>query len=47
MEKRLKKRATEKEFFEDLDFLLKVKDKYLETYNKFKDSRNIVLINAN
>lgn len=47
IEKRLKKRWWDKEFFEDLDFLLKVKEKYLETYYKFKDSRNIVLIDAN
>ena len=47
IENRLKKRALEKEFFEDLEFLLKVKEKYLETYKKFKDSRNIFLIDAN
>lgn len=47
IENRLKKRGWEKEFFEDLDFLLKVKEKYLEIYKKFLSSRNIILINAN
>lgn len=47
IEARLNKRWWEKEFFENIDFLVKVKDKYLETYAKFKNERQIFLINAN
>lgn len=47
IEKRLKNRWWEKEYFEDLNFLLKVREKYLETFDYFKDKRNIVLIDAN
>lgn len=47
IEKRLSSRGTEKEIFEDLEFLKKVKKKYLETYEKLKNERNIVLIDAN
>lgn len=47
IEKRLTSRGTEKEFFEDLEFLKKVRKKYLETYEKFKNERKIVLIDAN
>jgi len=47
IEKRLKIRWWEKEFFEDLDFLSKVREKYLETYDFFKGSRKIYLIDAN
>lgn len=44
---RLKSRWWTKEYFESLDFLLKVREKYLETYHKLKDERNIHLIDAN
>lgn len=44
---RLEKRWSEKEFFEDLEFLKKVKKKYLETYEKLKNERKIVLIDGN
>lgn len=47
IEKRLSSRGTEKEIFEDLEFLKKVKKKYLETYEKLKNDRNIVLIDSN
>lgn len=47
IEERLQKRWTEKEFFEDLEFLKKVKEKYLETYEKLKNDRNIILIDWN
>lgn len=47
IEERLKKRWTEKEFFEDLEFLKKVRKKYLETYEKLKNERKIVLIDWN
>lgn len=47
IEKRLKKRGGEKEYFEDLEFLLQVKQKYKETFEKFKNERNIILIEAN
>lgn len=47
IEERLKKRWTEKEFFEDLEFLKKVRKKYLETYEKLKNERKIVLIDGN
>ena len=47
IEKRLASRKSKKEFFEDLEFLKKVKKKYLETYEKLKGERNIFLIDAN
>lgn len=47
IEARLNKRWWEKEFFENIDFLVKVKDKYLETYEHFKNNRLIFLIEAN
>ena len=47
IEKRLKNRWWEKEFFEELDFLDKVRANYLETYEKLKNERNIYLIDAN
>lgn len=47
IENRLKKRGWEKETFEEIDFLLKVWDKYLETFEKLKDKRTIYLIDAN
>lgn len=47
IEKRLKNRWWEKEHFEELDFLKKVREKYLETFDYFKDKRSIVLIDAN
>lgn len=47
IEKRLEKRWSEKEFFEDLEFLKKVREKYLEAYEILKKTRNIVLIDGN
>lgn len=47
IEKRLEKRWSEKEFFEDLEFLKKVRDKYLEAYEILKKTRNIILIDGN
>lgn len=47
IEKRLKRRWEEKEFFEELDFLDKVRINYLDTYEKLKSERNIYLIDAN
>lgn len=47
IEKRLEKRWIEKEFFEDLEFLKKVREKYLEAYEILKKTRNIVLIDGN
>jgi len=47
IEQRLKSRWWKKEFFENLEFLKKVREKYLETYEKLKDKRNIYLIDAN
>ena len=47
IEQRLKSRWWKKEFFENLEFLKKVRENYLETYEKLKDKRNIYLIDAN
>ena len=47
IKKRLEKRWSEKEFFEDLEFLKKVRKKYLEAYEILKKTRNIVLIDGN
>ncbi len=47
IEKRLAKRWWEKEFFENLDFLEKVKNKYLESAQKLKETRKIYIIDAN
>lgn len=47
IEKRLKNRWWEKEFFENISFLEKVKHKYLESADKLKNSRNIYIIDAN
>jgi dTMP kinase len=47
IEKRLKKRWEEKEFFEELDFLEKVNNKYLEIAKKLEKQRKIYIINAN
>ena len=47
IEKRLEKRWSEKEFFEDLEFLKKVREKYLEAYEILRKTRNIVLIDGN
>ncbi|MBW7954219.1 dTMP kinase [Candidatus Gracilibacteria bacterium] len=47
IENRLKKRGGEKETFEEIDFLLKVREKYLETFENLKDKRTIYLIDAN
>jgi len=47
--KRIEKRWEEKEFFEKIDFLEKVNEKYIEVAQKLKElrNRNIYLINAN
>ena len=47
IKKRLETRWSEKEFFEDLEFLKKVREKYLEAYEILKKTRNIVLIDGN
>lgn len=47
IEKRLNMRWNEKEFFEDLAFLSKVREKYLESANKLNYSRKIYIIDAN
>ena len=47
IEKRLKKRWWEKEFFENIDFLEKVNKKYLEVAEKLKNKRKIYIIDAN
>ena len=47
IKKRLNKRWLEKEFFENIEFLTKVRDKYIEVYKKFKKDRKIFLIDAN
>lgn len=47
IEKRLGKRGGEKEFFEQIDFLMKVREKYLESTEKLSKERKIVIIDAN
>jgi thymidylate kinase len=47
IEKRLKNRWWEKEFFEKLDFLEKVKEKYLSSAEKLKNTRKIYIIDGN
>lgn len=47
IEKRLKNRWWEKEFFEEISFLTKVNYKYLEIAEKLKLERKIYLIDAN
>ena len=47
IEKRLKNRWWEKEFFEEIDFLKKVNYKYLEIAEKLKLERKIYVIDAN
>lgn len=47
IEKRLSKRWEQKEFFEEIDFLDKVWHKYIETFEKLKNERNIYLVDAN
>lgn len=47
IEKRLSFRWWEKEFFENMDFLDKVRENYLKVYNFFKNDRKIFLIDAN
>lgn len=47
IEKRLWKRGGEKEFFEQIDFLMKVREKYLESTKKLSQERKIVIIDAN
>ena len=47
IEKRLKKRWWEKEFFENIDFLQKANKAYLEVAEKLKSERKIYIIDAN
>lgn len=47
IEKRLAGRGEKKEFFEELGFLAKVREKYLEAYERLKNERRIVYIDAN
>lgn len=47
IEKRLKNRWWEKEFFENIDFLKKVNSKYFEVAKKLKSQRKIYIIDAN
>lgn len=47
VKKRLGKRGGEKEFFEQIDFLMKVREKYIESTEKLSQERKIVIINAN
>lgn len=47
VEKRLAGRGEAKEFFEELGFLSRVRDKYLEAYERLKSERRIVLVDAN
>jgi len=47
IEARLEKRGWEKEFFENIDFLCDVQEKYLETAKKLKLERKIYIIDAN
>ena len=47
IEKRIFERWAKKEFFEELDFLNKVRKLYLDSAEKLKSERNIVIIDAN
>lgn len=47
IEKRISERWAKKEFFEELDFLNKVRKLYLDSAEKLKSERNIVIIDAN
>jgi len=47
IEKRLKKRWWEKEFFENIDFLQKANKAYLEVAEKLQSERKIYIIDAN
>lgn len=47
IEKRISERWAKKEFFEELDFLNKVRKLYLDSAEKLKPERNIVIIDAN
>lgn len=47
IKKRLSQRGWEKEYFEEIDFLLQVSYKYKEIIEKFKGERNIIIIDAN
>lgn len=47
IEARLKNRGGKTEFFEQLDFLAKVKEKYLQTAQQLQNERNIFIIDAN
>lgn len=47
LSKRFDSRNEQKEYFEEIDFLSKVKNKYLETVEKLKNERNIYIIDAN
>ena len=47
IEKRISERWAKKEFFEEWDFLNKVRKLYLDSAEKLKSERNIVIIDAN
>jgi len=47
IEKRLKNRWWKKEFFEEIDFLKKANQKYLEIAERLKPERKIYIIDAN
>ena len=47
IEKRIYEMWSKKEFFEELDFLNKVRKLYLDSAEKLKSERNIVIIDAN
>lgn len=47
IEKRISERWVKKEFFEELDFLNKVRKLYLDSAEKLKSERNIVIIDSN
>lgn len=47
IEKRISERWAKKEFFEELDFLNKVRKLYLDSAEKLKSERNIVIIDSN
>lgn len=47
IEKRLGNRGEEREFFEQIDFLMKVREKYLESTERLRKGRKIMVIDAN
>ncbi len=47
VENRLAKRGEKREFFEQIDFLMKVREKYLESSEKLSKTRKIIIIDSN